>query len=48
MALHVTEANAEAFAGMRSLPRTEVIEYMSQGAAFLYGIDFPAWSPPDR
>ena len=24
---------------------TQVIEYMSQGAAFLYGVDLPAWSP---
>jgi short-subunit dehydrogenase len=48
VALHVTEANAEAFAGIRSLPRNEVIEYMSQGAAFLYGIDFPAWAPSAR
>jgi short-subunit dehydrogenase len=44
-ALYVTEANAEAFAGLRSLPRTDVVEYMSQGAAFLYGVDLPAWSP---
>jgi len=44
-ALHVTAANVEAFDGMRNLPRTQVIEYMRQGAAFLYGIDFPAWSP---
>jgi len=44
-ALHVTAANTEAFTGMRSLPRTQVIEYMSQGAAFLYGVELPAWSP---
>jgi uncharacterized protein len=44
-ALYVTEANRDAFDGMRSLPRTEVVEYMSQGAAFLYDVDLPAWAP---
>ena len=44
-ALYVTEANREAFAGLRSLPRTEVIEYMSQGAAFLFEVPLPAWKP---
>jgi hypothetical protein len=44
-AVHITGANAEAFAGMRSLPRAEVVEYMSQGAAFLYDEPLPPWSP---
>jgi short-subunit dehydrogenase len=47
-ALYITEANAEAFAGLRTTPRTQVIEYMSQGSAFLYDIDLPAWSPAAR
>jgi short-subunit dehydrogenase len=42
-AVHITEANREAFAGMRSLPRAEVVEYMSQGAAFLYDAPLAPW-----